>query len=183
MQVLACSTHPTRERDYMSEDSRAADPHDSTPQAGFTRRTLVKGAAWSAPVIALAVAAPAAAASNALPPATFAYTGGSLGVRSGNVAVFNLNGIDSEGAPAALPSGSAVTVSPSPGITFVVVSSSGATMVDNGDGSFTFVVTATDVSAVLIRVRPTGPVGDGIDFDTALSIEPFTESFNIPIIP
>jgi hypothetical protein len=166
----------------MSEESPAAEPHHNTPKIGFTRRSLVKGAAWSAPVIALAVATPAAAASTSLPPATFAYTGGSLGVRSGNVAVFNLNGIDSEGESAALPNGSTVTVSPSPGITFVVVSYSGATMVDNGDGTFTFTVTSSDVSAVVIRVRPTGPVGDGIDFATSLSIEPFTESFNIPII-
>lgn len=33
-------------------------------QDGFARRTLVKGAAWSVPVVSLAVATPAAAASN-----------------------------------------------------------------------------------------------------------------------
>lgn len=169
--------------DHMSEVLPAAHPHQNTPKSGVTRRVLVKGAAWSVPVIAVAVATPVAAASTTLPPATFAYTGGSLGARSGNVAVFNLNGIDSEGESAALPAGATVTVSPSPGITFTVVSYSGATMVDNADGTFTFTVTSSDVSAVVIRVRPVGPVGDGVDFATSLSIEPFAESFNIPIIP
>lgn len=37
--------------------------NSETPQSRLTRRTVLKGAAWSAPVVAVAIAAPAAAAS------------------------------------------------------------------------------------------------------------------------
>ncbi|GGF13059.1 hypothetical protein [Subtercola lobariae] len=40
------------------------------PKTGLSRRTLISGAAWSVPVIAIAVAAPAASASVAAPPPT-----------------------------------------------------------------------------------------------------------------
>ncbi|AZZ56874.1 hypothetical protein C5E08_13840 [Rathayibacter iranicus] len=50
-------------------------------QDGFARRTLVKGAAWSIPVVSLAVATPAAAASNSFVcptvPASSGWTGAS----------------------------------------------------------------------------------------------------------
>lgn len=48
----------------------APDHHRSTP-TGLTRRTLVKGAAWSVPVVAAAVATPLAAASAALAALTY----------------------------------------------------------------------------------------------------------------
>lgn len=49
---------------------------------GFTRRTVVKGAAWSVPVIAAAVATPLAAASGTIDVGAFALNGscGTLGV-------------------------------------------------------------------------------------------------------
>ena len=44
----------------------------SAPKASFDRRSVVKGAAWSVPVIAAAIAAPAAAASETTATVTFA---------------------------------------------------------------------------------------------------------------
>jgi Na+/melibiose symporter-like transporter len=54
-------------------------------QSTVTRRSIVQGAAWSLPVIATAVAAPAYAASNCIPAANasqYAYTIASTGARN-----------------------------------------------------------------------------------------------------
>lgn len=40
-----------------------SNPEDASPQTGFSRRSFVAGAAWSAPLMAVAVAAPLASAS------------------------------------------------------------------------------------------------------------------------
>lgn len=62
----------------------------------LSRRTVAKGAAWSAPVVAMAAAAPRAAASAAPPDAV------RLGVRGSSGSItqtfkFTLDGIDAEG--------------------------------------------------------------------------------------
>ena len=48
----------------------------AAPKASFDRRAVVKGAAWSVPVIAAAIAAPAAAASARTATAAFDYVAG-----------------------------------------------------------------------------------------------------------
>ncbi|MEA9986511.1 MULTISPECIES: hypothetical protein [Subtercola] len=53
---------------------------DAEPKRGLSRRQVALGAAWSVPVIALAVASPAQAASVTLPTAA---VGGSIGVVQG----------------------------------------------------------------------------------------------------
>ena len=52
--------------------------------SGLSRRTVMKGAAWSVPVVAAAVATPLAAASGAID-ASLAWTGSSTGLLSLNV--------------------------------------------------------------------------------------------------
>lgn len=47
----------------MSNSTTPGDVRTTDPAPGFERRTVLKGAAWSVPVVALAVAAPIAAAS------------------------------------------------------------------------------------------------------------------------
>lgn len=47
----------------MTENTTGTDSTSSGRPSGLSRRTIVKGAAWSVPVVALAVAAPAASAS------------------------------------------------------------------------------------------------------------------------
>ena len=56
----------------------------AAPKASFDRRAVVKGAAWSVPVIAAAIAAPAAAASHTGTPHTGSVTM-ALAARVGNV--------------------------------------------------------------------------------------------------
>lgn len=60
-----------------------SESHDHEHNAGLTRRTVVKGAAWAAPVIAVAAVVPEASAS--LPPCvgTVASTGGTYPVNVG----------------------------------------------------------------------------------------------------
>jgi hypothetical protein len=56
-----------RAMDAAVTDAVLNDAAETRPRAsGFTRRTALKGAAWSVPVVALAVAAPAASASGSV---------------------------------------------------------------------------------------------------------------------
>ncbi len=92
---------------------------------GLSRRTLVKGAAWSVPVVAVAVATPLAAASATPPAATFWATGATVSVVSGNVTNFTVEGSDADGNLALLPSGTSVTIVPDAGVTLAVVNAIG----------------------------------------------------------
>ena len=151
-----------------------------SPSSGFSRRTLVKGAAWSVPVVAAAVATPLAAASVA-PPAAFWATGATVSVVSGNATNYTLEGSDADGELAVLPVGSSVTITPDAGVTLLFVSALGIVATSNPDGTITAVIAAADVTNVRIRFRPSGPSGSGYTITTNVPIAPFTETISVTL--
>ncbi|WP_350351559.1 hypothetical protein ABS642_20530 [Microbacterium sp. A8/3-1] len=154
--------------------------NEDSPSPTLSRRALVKGAAWSVPVVAVAVATPLAAAS-VPPPAAFWATGATVSVVSGNATNYTLEGSDSEGELASLPVGSSVTITPDAGVTLAFVSSLGITVTSNPDGTITAVITAADTTNVRIRFRPTGPSGSGYTITTNVPIAPFTETIAVTL--
>lgn len=149
--------------------------------AGISRRTVVRGAAWSLPVIAVAVSAPLAAATTVLPPATDWYTGGSTGIASGAVMVYTLTGQNSEGDQAEIPAGTSVKVTALNGVDLVLTGTPvGCTVTDNGDGTFT-VTALPGVSQLEVRFRATGPIGDAAQFEATSPVSPYYDEFKIPI--
>lgn len=148
--------------------------------AGVSRRTVVKGAAWSLPVIAVAVAAPLAAASGPAE-ATFWATGATVSVVSGNVTNYTLEGNDANGNLATLPVGSTVTIIPQPGVTLELVSATGIVATLNADGSITAIIAADGVTNVRLQFRPTGPSGSGYSIRTDVDIDPFTETIDVTL--
>lgn len=155
---------------------------ENTSRISTTRRSLVKSAAWSVPVIALATAAPAYAASTVTPaPATFWGTGATASVTSGNVTNYTLEGTDSEGDPALLPIGARVTITPEAGVTLVLFDATGLTAVLNPDGSITATILSADLTNVRLRFRPSGASGLGYTITTNINIEPFTQDIDVNI--
>ncbi|MCK2035923.1 hypothetical protein KZC51_07220 [Microbacterium sp. SSW1-49] len=123
-------------------------------EKGFSRRTVVKGAAWSVPVIAAAVATPLAAASVADVGAfTTAGTCGVLGVLGPG---FTLTA----SATAPLPIGTTITITGSG------VANIGVFSVTGGTAS----VTALSNTSRLITLTSALPAGATIAFRTTLSI-------------
>ena len=122
--------------------------------SGFSRRTVVKGAAWSVPVIAAAVATPLAAASN-VEVGAFALDGscGVLGVLGPG---FTLEASATE----ALPVGTTITISGSGIANIGVFSVTGGTAAVN-------VLSPTSTQIVLTTAVPAGAT---IAFRTTLSI-------------
>lgn len=148
---------------------------------GLSRRTLVKGAAWSVPVVAVAVATPLAAASATPPAATFWATGATVSVVSGNVTNFTVEGSDADGNLALLPSGTSVTIVPDAGVTLAVVNAIGIVVTTNPDGSITGIITANDITNIRIQFRPTGASGSGYAITTNIDIDPFTETIDVTL--
>ncbi|WEK61684.1 MAG: hypothetical protein P0Y60_02665 [Candidatus Microbacterium colombiense] len=146
---------------------------------GISRRTVVLGAAWSAPVVAAAIATPLAAASIATPAATFWATGATVSVVSGNVTNYTVEGSDANGDLALLPSGTTVMIVPDPGVTLQLVNAIGIVVTTNPDGSITAVITGSDVTNIRIQFRPTGPSGSGYSITTNINIDPFTETIDV----
>lgn len=72
---------------WVVRNERKRDPvvDNNAQHSGVSRRTIVKGAAWSVPVVALAVATPLAAASGPIPPQ--AAPGGGLSEWQGSTSV------------------------------------------------------------------------------------------------
>ena len=147
---------------------------------GVSRRTLVKGAAWSVPVVAVAVATPLAAASTT-PAATFWATGATVSVVSGNVTNFTVEGSDADGNLALLPAGTSVSIVPDPGVALQVVNAIGIVVTTNPDGSITGIITANDITNVRIQFRPSGPSGSGYAITTNIDIDPFTETIDVSL--
>ncbi|MHC9046895.1 hypothetical protein ACYX8G_20100 [Microbacterium saperdae] len=148
---------------------------------GVSRRTVVKGAAWSVPVVAAAVATPLAAASTGTPAATFWATGATVSVVSGNVTNFTVEGSDADGNLALLPAGTSVMIVPEPGVTLQVVNATGIVTTTNPDGSITAVITGSDITNIRIQFRPTGPSGSGYSITTNIDIDPFTETIDVKL--
>ncbi|MFJ2550872.1 hypothetical protein [Microbacterium sp. NPDC087591] len=123
-------------------------------EKGFSRRTVVKGAAWSVPVIAAAVATPLAAASTADVGAfTTAGTCGILGVLGPG---FTLTA----SATAPLPVGTTITITGSG------VANIGVFSVTGGTAS----VSVLSGTSRLITLTSELPAGATIAFRTTLSI-------------
>ena len=153
---------------------------DNPHTRDLSRRTLVKGAAWSVPVVAVAIATPLAAAS-ATPAATFWATGATVSVVSGNVTNFTVEGSDANGNLALLPAGTSVMIVPDPGVTLQIVNATGIVVTMNPDGSITGVIAASDITNVRIQFRPTGPSGTGYAITTNIDIDPFTETIDVTL--
>ncbi len=154
---------------------------DNPNSRDLSRRTLVKGAAWSVPVVAVAVATPLAAASETPPAATFWATGATVSVVSGNVTNFTVEGSDANGNLALLPAGTSVMIVPDAGVTLQVVNAIGIVVTTNPDGSITGVITASDITNIRIQFRPTGPSGSGYAIMTNIDIDPFTETIDVTL--
>lgn len=154
---------------------------ENTRTDGLSRRTVVKGAAWSVPVVAAAVALPLAAASTPTPAATFWATGATVSVVSGNVTNFTVEGSDADGNLALLPSGTSVMIVPEPGVTLQIVNATGIVTTTNPDGSITAVITGSDITNIRIQFRPTGPSGSGYSITTNIDIDPFTETIDVKL--
>ncbi|MBF4457435.1 MULTISPECIES: hypothetical protein [unclassified Pseudoclavibacter] len=146
-----------------------------------SRRTLLAGAAWSVPAVAITVAAPIAVASTPAPLANTWYTGGSTSVVSGNVARFTLTGDDGDGNDSVLPDNSTVVITPDAGVTIVNTAITGGVLTDNGDGSFTATVDS-GVTTLVANFRVTGPSGANVSYVSTVALPPFTETFQIPIV-
>ena len=144
------------------------------------RRTLLRAATWSVPVVAVSLGVPYAAAS-VVAPATFWGTGATVSVVSGNVTNYTLEGTDAGGNFAALPQGSTVLITPGPGVTLALIDATGITAILNPDGTILATITATDSTQVRIRFRPTGPSGSTYQITTNVNIDPFTETIPVTI--
>lgn len=121
------------------------------------RRQVLKAAAWSAPVVALTIATPLAAASKEPPPATTAYQEWDSHASTGVQTRFGLYGQAEQGGEtvgAILPVGTSVTFTP-PQAGRVSVTTDFGTAYENLDGSVT-VVFAGGHTAVLVYVTMLG---------------------------
>ncbi len=146
-----------------------------------SRRTILAGAAWSVPAVAITVAAPIAVASTPVPLATTWSAEGPTGVLSGDVAQFTLRGDDGDGNEAVLPDNSNVVITPDAGVTIVNTAITGGVLTDNGDGSFTATVDSGATSLV-VSFRVTGPSGANVSYVSTVALPPFTETFQIQIV-
>ena len=124
------------------------------PTRGLSRRTLVKGAAWSVPVIAVAAATPLAAASTATNVGNFAINGtcGVLGVLG--------PGFTLTAGSAPLPVGTIINITGSGIANIGVFSVTGGT------------ATVNVLSGTARQITLTAPLAAGatMDFRTTLSI-------------
>lgn len=157
----------------------------SAAERSSNRRTIIKGAAWTVPVIAAAVAAPAASASEGTTPEPVFYdwsVGGSASVGSGNNAFFTVNGQDPDGQSAVLPGGFTFLIPAAAGVEYVINSSPGfINVVLEADGSITGMVIPDYNGVPRINFKVTGPVGTKIMMTATGPFEPFVDSKELTI--
>ncbi|MFT4135462.1 hypothetical protein [Microbacterium sp.] len=152
---------------------------EPTEQKNISRRTVVKGAAWAAPVIAVAVAAPLAAATVVLVATSIGATTTSPIVNQvGRIRPF---GIDANGDDGKFPAGQTFTLT-SAELDFdsIITSITGGTVTKTGTGTW-IITPAADVVAVDIRFTSSvagsytlvsnGPVSSGTSWGGSV-IEP-----------
>jgi hypothetical protein len=125
------------------------------------RALPMKGAAWGVPVVApaVAVAAPAAAASGEPPAAVFAQQLWDVTSVTGVTSQFGLYGravLNGALVDAVLPAGSTVTFFPPAGATAAVSNIVSGTQQTNGNGSIT-VTFVSDLTEALAYVSFSGP--------------------------
>ena len=134
-----------------------------------TRRTIVKSAAWSAPVIAVAAASPLAAASVTAPEANYAEVTATANPKVGTNPNFKIQGLYTDGAnyvDGALKAGTLVTFVFANGATAESYSGLAGLSFVSGDprtgGPVIFQVTATTSSQVTVTFNNVAPVGGTI---------------------
>ncbi|MFT4050815.1 MAG: hypothetical protein QM677_01045 [Microbacterium sp.] len=142
---------------------------DSTEKTSISRRSIVKGAAWAAPVIAVAVTAPLAAA-------TVVAVATSVGITTsspytGNNGRIEVFGIDADGDDATFPDGQTFTITSSElDFDSIVTSITGGTITSLGDGVW-LITPDSDATSVVIKfnssvtgsytVTSLGPIAEG----------------------
>lgn len=127
-------------------------------QTGMKRRTVIKGAAWSVPVIAAAVATPLAAASGEPPKDATAYGTAGSTKPGGSPAFFDAYGQDDDGNDAKIPANTVITfsVSPETAAGTVALTTANATLTGPVNGVYTI----TPVTGTLrVRLKATFPAG------------------------
>ncbi|MDF2559440.1 MAG: hypothetical protein K0R99_886 [Microbacterium sp.] len=135
---------------------------------GISRRTIVKGAAWSVPVIAAAVATPLAAASvvsDDLVPALSGPIGLSLtalGLPVATINTVNTLTITNNGTDAS-PAGATAVVQYNPGLLTLNIAAVGGISVGGTDGNFTITLPA-------IAPGDTLTIGLGTTLDSLLNV-------------
>lgn len=150
------------------------DGLETSQQSGLSRRSVMKAAAWSAPVIASVVAAPLAAASTSPPGpvATQVRIGIGTGFAAGTWTPITFTGRTTVGdlpTDAPLPAGLIILLTPSDGAAISVSASGrvGFTQVtENENGSWTLIptegivqasaqITSTTPGTILVNVSGT----------------------------
>lgn len=123
------------------------------------RRTVIKGAAWSVPVIAAAVATPLAAASGPKEATSFGTAGAT--VPGGSNAYYAAYGVDDNGDDAKIPAGTTIqfTVSPANSVgtvTIAAATNGSATISGPVNGVYTIVPSA---GTTRVRLKTSFPSG------------------------
>lgn len=148
---------------------------------GVGRRSVARAAAWTIPAVSLVAAAPAFASSVILPPSTWYYAWISSECTCGE-GDYELYGRNNAAQPAALPVGTTVLVTPAPGVTMQFLALVGGTYVNNPNGTATVTVNS-NVSALQVYYKLTGPVGPGITFlATVPGLQPPTDTKTSQIV-
>ncbi|MFT3888345.1 MAG: hypothetical protein QM713_09330 [Arachnia sp.] len=144
---------------------------------GTSRRTVIKTAAWAAPVVAVAAAAPLAAASVEPPPAVRSQITIDQNTDAGQLALVRVTGRTTEGGvpvDGALPADTYFTLTPSAGATITIAPNGQAGIANiagpDANGVYTVYPTSGVVAATLfatldqpgnisVRVFGTAPGG------------------------
>lgn len=129
---------------------------DQTP-SNATRRTVLRGAAWTAPVVMIAASAPLASASPEPPAATYLALGGSVTPKAGVNVTYQILGRAVEGGdevPGEFAAGTSITITAPPGQTFTVVDpTAGVT----GNGTNVVIITFPEATVGTVKGSFSGP--------------------------
>ncbi|MFV0433648.1 MAG: hypothetical protein ACK5LO_06700 [Leucobacter sp.] len=142
-------------------------------EGGMKRRSVIKAAAWAAPVVAVAVSAPIAAASGEPPAAVYAGLGGpATPPKVGENATFRGWGEDAHrDTPATLQQGTIFTLTFTNGATASQGTLTGLTLF-SGDptagGVVEYVVSADTSAQVVIRLSNVQPEGGVITLTSSM---------------
>lgn len=139
------------------------------PAGGIKRRTVIKGAAWSLPVVAVAVGAPLAAASVTPPPANYAQITAVANPKVASNPTFRARGLFYDGTDyndGTLEAGTLFTITFSSGTTASAISNLVGVNYVSGDpltgGPVIYQVTADTAGEISLRLSNVQPVGGTI---------------------
>ena len=134
---------------------------------GTSRRTVMKGAAWAAPVVAVAAAVPMAAASVVEPEeAVGVFVGAGSQANLANAARIALTGLDANGLDEFFPDGQTFTVASTfPWDDIVIASITGGTIsggiITPNSGATSVVILFRSATPGTYTVTSNGPAGAG----------------------